>query len=66
MNTPGFKESVDSAEQAMKLHEAFSLGCRAGQLSRSPSLNEYPEGTPEHAEWERGRMSTSYPQGKAA
>ena len=39
-------------------YEALTEGQRAGQLLLPASLNPYPFDTPEHAEWERARVST--------
>lgn len=58
MNTLGFKESVDAAEQAMKRHNAFSEGQRAGNALRAAGLNPYPDDSQEFHEWNRGRMAT--------
>ena len=39
--------------------EAYIRGRRAGKLTLSPSLNEYQEGTPEHAQWLLGWQTSS-------
>ena len=38
------------------LAEAFIEGLQAGNLNLPAGVNRYELGTPEHAEWERGRM----------
>ena len=58
METAGFKESIDAAEQALKSNSAFNEGQRAGYLGISPGLNRFVFGTPEHAEWARGHAVT--------
>ena len=58
METAGFKEAVDAAEQALKAHSAFQEGQRAGMLDASPGLNPFVNGTAEHAEWARGHAVT--------
>lgn len=47
--------SLISAE-VLSLQDAFAEGARAGNMGTAPSLNPYQHDTPEHAEWERGRM----------
>ena len=58
MNTPGFKESIDAAEAALKVNSAFQEGQRAGMLDVSPGLNPFVNGTAEHGEWARGHAVT--------
>jgi hypothetical protein len=58
METPGFKEAVDNAEQALKLNSAFTEGQRAGYLDVPPGLNPFVFGTLEHSEWARGHETT--------
>lgn len=44
-----------SAEQ-LSLLDAFIEDGRAGYIGTAAGLNPYQHGTPEHDEWERGRM----------
>lgn len=37
--------------------EAYVRGRRDGKARLAPGLNPYPDGSAEHIEWERGRMS---------
>lgn len=48
------REIDDDAERKM---DAFIKGRQAGLLQIPAGANEYPMGTPEAAEWERGRSS---------
>jgi hypothetical protein len=54
--TLGTSQHVDAAEDALKLHTAFSEGQRAGHLG--VRINPFLDGTAEHAEWRRGRETT--------
>ena len=53
MNTTGFKESVDAAEEAMKTHNAFAAGMRAMENAPNPHRID----TPDYAAWQRGYFS---------
>ena len=49
---------LDDEVEAAALADAFSEGARAGLMGFGASLNPWQSNTREHAEWERGRMST--------
>lgn len=40
-----------------RLEDAFMKGKRAAALGHGAGMNEFPEGTAEHMEWERARLS---------
>lgn len=40
----------------MSLQDAFAQGQRAASFSHGATMNPFQAETPEHAEWERGRM----------
>ena len=46
----------DDMEKA-SLMDALQQGMNVGRMLFGPSLNPYQDGTPEHAEWERGRFA---------
>jgi hypothetical protein len=48
--------AANSAFKEARLSAAYLSGRRVGLLN-APSPNEYPSGTPEHDDWERGRAS---------
>jgi hypothetical protein len=43
----------------MRKSEAFIEGLQAGNLLLPAGVNKYEPGTPEHAEWERGRLAAA-------
>ena len=43
--------------ELLSLQEAFAEGQRAAGFSHRASMNPYQDSVPEHAEWERGRLS---------
>lgn len=45
-----------SPEQ-LSLQEAFAEGARAAGFGHRASMNRYQDTVPEHAQWERGRLS---------
>jgi hypothetical protein len=43
--------------EEMSMQDAFREGTKAGGQGFGASMNPYQDATPEHAEWNRGRLS---------
>lgn len=50
------RNAAGISPEVLSLQDAFAEGARAGNMGTASSLNPYQHNTPEHAEWERGRM----------
>lgn len=55
----GRKEEAPKTPAELSLEQALTEGMHAGLTNRAASLNPYQSETPEHAEWERGRMAAT-------
>lgn len=49
------RQAAGTSPEVLSMQDALVEGQRAGQLGLSASLNPNQAGTPEYAEWERGR-----------
>lgn len=51
------RASAGISPEILSLQEAFLEGQRAGARGNGASLNPFQDDTPEHGEWNRGRLS---------
>lgn len=49
------RNAAGISPEELSLQDAFMAGQREGLRGVSEGLNPYQDGTPEHAEWSRGR-----------
>lgn len=56
-NVEAKRNAAQISPEILSLQDAFAEGVRAGGFGHGASMNPYQDNTPEHHEWNRGRLS---------